>query len=624
MFTKEDKYLIRHYTLATLLEMQAWVRGLLENNSLLTQKFEKKNLKTLIWTFIQPVGGDLQTISSSEQLKYLYRYLKKLRTLLKSKALYFVAEPDYIDRDFIDDFARFYSKCMRNYPKKCLRVHFFDDEITDELIACALEDVCASSSNKGKYEELQKHYLGCVVFRPLARAFVGKTVLKVYPFRDGQYLERHYTCTKEYKVSLVGIPLTIEGLAFQQQDATVGACATTAIWCALHKAAPDAESYVPTPSQITESATRYNLAGGRAFPSGGLTMAQICEAIRAFGLEPEFMPIDGEDKLKAILHTYLSSYIPVIAAIYPYEVDESSYPDGKIHYRHTYDSGSGHAITFVGYKRDKSIDRKIYLPFLDTEEEDVITNKPSCGPKEIEEIARKTPKEKGAWFEWRAMDELYAHDDRFGPYVRVRFPDSKFLETHSLPDRTLGNIIISWDYNSAAIEPALVRYLIVPVYPKLRLNWKNIFEEAGDRLKDLDRILTHPREIIPKFPIGRVVLPTLEFLNIKFFFIRGKEYLFLLQKQFTKEGFPPSEIFRMSEFIRLPRQVGVCQVDRIDNVINSERKLKPFLDILFDTTESHLGKYIQGVVLKDPRLEALFDVIPLAFRIPSESVFTPF
>jgi len=75
-------------------------------------------------------------------------------------------------------------------------------------------------------------------------------------------------------------------LAWQQQDTGVGACATVGLWVALHSSAFDDHHAVPTTAQITRAAHDGAALGARMFPSNGLSMFQIMEAIKAQQLAP--------------------------------------------------------------------------------------------------------------------------------------------------------------------------------------------------------------------------------------------------------------------------------------------------------------------------------------------------
>ena len=122
-----------------------------------------------------------------------------------------------------------------------------------------------------------------------------------------------------------------------------------------------------TPAQITEAATRYYLPGGRALPSEGLTVNQLCEAIRASGLAPIVIPATSPEIDRAQLLGYMRSGLaPVLAA-------------------ETLSTREGHAVCAVGVKIG------------------------AVKPQTDMSLAYRD----GA----TALEGLYLHDDRLGPYA---------------------------------------------------------------------------------------------------------------------------------------------------------------------------------------------------------------
>jgi hypothetical protein len=56
--------------------------------------------------------------------KFHSEYFEHYFDALDAKTI--VIENGYIDRDYLDDYAGYYVRCFRNYPKTCTRLHFFD------------------------------------------------------------------------------------------------------------------------------------------------------------------------------------------------------------------------------------------------------------------------------------------------------------------------------------------------------------------------------------------------------------------------------------------------------------------------------------------------------------------
>jgi len=218
-------------------------------------------------------------LSPSRQLRYLYCYLRDL------DAQVVIAEPHYFDKDYLSEFAAFYSVSSRGYPNTCRRLHFFSGQVTRELF------VAAVSGKRAAITQLQQAYLGFCVVRPIPAAPLGCTVLAWYP--DIAPDTRRVTSpSREYHCHLAGLKLSVTGLAWQQQDSAVGACATVGLWSMLHASSFDNDHSAPTTAQITEAAHQTAVTGARVFPSNGLTIIQLLEAIKRYHMAPFVMSGD--------------------------------------------------------------------------------------------------------------------------------------------------------------------------------------------------------------------------------------------------------------------------------------------------------------------------------------------
>jgi hypothetical protein len=151
------------------------------------------------------------------QAEYLTRYLATLG------AESVIEEPHYFDRDYLAEFAAFYSASARGYPNRCRRLHFFRGNIGRTDLQRMAESAAARDP------ELDQRYLGFVVLRPIVSAPFGRTVLGWYPDKK-QDQPRITAPSRPYVSHLLGRDLSVTGLAWQQQDSAVGACATIALW----------------------------------------------------------------------------------------------------------------------------------------------------------------------------------------------------------------------------------------------------------------------------------------------------------------------------------------------------------------------------------------------------------
>jgi len=340
------------------------------------------------------------------QLVYLGQYLDRLgcKTV--------VIESHYIDRDYLNDFALFHARSLRGYPHFCQRMHFFDTPFDSDHFRNLVHQGNAGK-RKESQEYLQQGYLGYSVVRPLPGTPVGRTVLATLGATTAAGRKREFGAVRTYASHLAGFRLEIQGLAFQQQDQAVSACATTALWTSFHRVAPMEGLTLQTPAEVTEAASRYFLADGRALPSEGLTIDQISEAIRAAGLSPLVISSTTLIEDKGQLLGFLSSGLAPVLAIKSL-------------------NGMGHAVCSVGVKRG-----------------DV---QPRSDPK--------------LHYRDQATSVLgtYTHDDRLGPYA---FAD---LLPWTVGGRISTALMIKWpDKTPVPDEIWLLKALIVPVPLKLRL-----------------------------------------------------------------------------------------------------------------------------------------------------------
>ncbi len=225
-------------------------------------------------------------LSSSPPVDYLRCYLADLG------AGAVIEEPNYFDRDYLAELSACYSTSSRGYPNTCRRLHVFS---VDARHASALFNG-ALQGQPTALKKLQAAYLGFIVIRPLGATPLGRTVLRWYPEtrREAPRVKRP---ARIYHVHLAGLPLTVEGLAWQQQDSAVGACATVALWTMLHSSALDEHHAVPTTVEITRAAKAHWPLSHRIFPaSEGLVVEQLCHAIRAQGLQPSVL--DGDEQVE--------------------------------------------------------------------------------------------------------------------------------------------------------------------------------------------------------------------------------------------------------------------------------------------------------------------------------------
>lgn len=307
----------------------------------------------------------LNNLPETHQKQYLIQYLADLDVQST------VVEPSYFDKDYLDEFSVYYSRSSQCYVNICMRVHFFSGEpVSREQVRLA------ASGDINAQQSLQDRYCGFIVLRPIPIAPFGRTVLKLYPDRTPNQ-PRVTTPSRRYKANITGIELNVDGLAWQQQDTGVAACATVSLWTMLHSSAYDEHHSIPTTAQITQSA---QLFGRRPFPSTGLTIEQILEAVHKQNLNPIAVSGDLFDRPLPGLGRLFSKarFANNVAAFV-----RSGYPVLVVG---QYEGSSGHAICIGGF-RDRT---------------------PDAGEPGSLTMADKD------------IDYVYVHDDNRGPNIRFK------------------------------------------------------------------------------------------------------------------------------------------------------------------------------------------------------------
>ncbi|MBW3582296.1 MAG: hypothetical protein KY455_04270 [Euryarchaeota archaeon] len=325
-----------------------------------------------------------------------------------------VVEQDYVDRDYLVDFTAYYARCFFDYDRKCKRLHFFSGDFAAGDLEALLDGSMSPMPERfGKY-------LGFIVVKPLPVRFFGRTCLVTYPTDGG----RRFPSLRRYDVHLAGEPLSVESLAFQEQDRDVAACATAAIWSALHKTAKEFGFRIPTPSEITRMVDESSSTSQRNIPNNGLTVEQIRHAIKKTGLEAEIFSVPNLAALKTHIYAYHAFGLPVILG-YGLETNQ-----GELL--------GAHAVTVAGM----NLDTKGAAPTLTAQR----------------------------------IIKLYLHDDQAGPFSRATFGAGETLETQ-FPDPH--GPVLAKPRKVPGQQPSYT--VIVPVYPKIRIS----VTEAIDYLKDL-------------------------------------------------------------------------------------------------------------------------------------------
>lgn len=130
---------------------------------------------------VEPLNKALGFMGRSQQANYIKEYASEVG------ANKIVIENDYIDKDYLIDFQKFYSRSFGSKVSNTTRVHFFSGEQScDEF-----RELLISSHSTNTLQEL---YRGFVVVKPVYSKsgfpIIGRTVLSIYP-EDGEIIKEY-------------------------------------------------------------------------------------------------------------------------------------------------------------------------------------------------------------------------------------------------------------------------------------------------------------------------------------------------------------------------------------------------------------------------------------------------
>ncbi len=410
-------------------------------------KYNRDNGKDCIISVLEKYTNFLDDQSSqNKHFDYLQDYFKKIDVNVETV----VYEFDYIDKDYLEDYSRYYSKSFRSYNKRCIRLHFFkkyfDEEQFEDFITnfTTRKDVPEDVGN-----ELSSNYLGFVVLRPLPFTLFGRTCLRTYSTAKN----RSYPIVRKYITHLFGIELFIETLAYQEQDNAVSACATTALWSAFHGTGILFHHPIPSPYEITLNATEFITDYAKqTFPNEGLLPGQMSHAVKKQGLEPLMVDFINTSYLKAQVYAYLRCRIPIILGL---SLEEKITKDSSSEKRKKrvdeFKTYGKHAVAITGYSTNNYQQE---TPFIRIN----FSKKRDLNEEKIE---------KKLFLRSSYIDQIFVHDDQIGPFAKMNFPEKEDVSLIKTKWKQYGN-----QKKEIYAKPTM---LLIPLYHKIRIRFEKIF-----------------------------------------------------------------------------------------------------------------------------------------------------
>jgi hypothetical protein len=333
----------------------------------------------------------LSLMRETNVVLYLYGYLREYSGR-RDGAVTVVVECDYIDHEFLKEYAGFYSSGYAQLEKKTTRLHFFSGKISQPAFDKAL---VSGGQLRAKISE---RYLGFTVIRPKPQSFMGRTCLKIYPdmgSKSGSQSLRSYPVWSVYHVNLFGLELSIKSVAFHEKDNVVGVCATSALYSLLHGSRRVLGNVTYSGFEITQFARNAwthlpeAMEGGqvsRLYPNTGLTVEQVYHILTQVDLSPIAFATRKQrgdhGQTLGQIYAYLCLGLPVLAYVAMGHANGGRIP------------GATHVVTITGFSSDLTQDK----PFTLAVKED-------NGLFGLQLLSSY-------------ISKFYIHDDNIGPFSR--------------------------------------------------------------------------------------------------------------------------------------------------------------------------------------------------------------
>lgn len=467
----------------------------------------------------------LSTGQLPSQVRYLVSYLSS--PAINAQTI--VIEENYVDRHYLEEFIGYYATQLRKPESHATRLHFFSESVD---VANSILRINDQNAYRQIVAELQASYLGFVVMRPLPSAPIGRTILRHYSTPANA--NRCYgPPSVSHRVHLAGIELLIEGIPFQQQEEAVGACATTALWSSLARVMRTDGNRSITPVSVTNAAHQ-NRTKNIALPlEKGLSIEHVSNAIREFGYVPYVSKPDDDDIIPFLLELkcYVRSGIPPYVHV--------CINDKEDNYR------EDHALSIVGFRENDELE--------------------PVPPFHYQPL-------NGADFFSAGLSRLYAHDDRLGPYARLKIEyQTNFSGPLYCQFQPLAKGFDSFEREKIGIIRA-----IYPLYHKIRLTAKDLIKLAEHLVPFIKKTMRHAKN------------ETTDDLRIDTYFSLNGQYL---QDLFSFD-LPSTQLAAFLLDVRLSRYVGIIRAS-----IGKSR----WIDFICDTTD----------MLRDvPKFSPIIAIIP--------------
>ena len=205
----------------------------------------------------------------------------------------------YVDREYRDSYYMYYARKHSDYERFTMRIIIFDGDVMSEI-------------ENYHSDALQRCFIGSCVLRPLQVGAIGRSLISPR-YILCQKGKDYYIRTSTYRISPLGISLTVEAFPYMMQDGETVTCAeVTLVNLFDYFSAQYTDYRYLCPSEIQKIVSRHSFE--RSLPSRGLNYEMLSKVLSDQGFEPKLYMSKQKRAtwdIRRCLSRYVESGIPV-------------------------------------------------------------------------------------------------------------------------------------------------------------------------------------------------------------------------------------------------------------------------------------------------------------------------
>lgn len=226
----------------------------------------------------------LQTPEVFRNNPYTQKWIEALKLRVGLKCTSLLLEYPYYDSEYLSSYYQYYIKKFRDYGKASCRIHF----------------IC------------KNEYLGYMTLSPTVHYInFSKSYLSPKLFLE----TKAFLMLSQFEANLFGVNVGVHAFPWMNQQRDFCTCAHVAAWSIMKFYGNEHSGYGDVTIGALVESVPENLS--RKLPSKGLTLQQMADIFRKFGITPLILKKEESNQNEFIreMFCYIESGIPIVAAI---------------------------------------------------------------------------------------------------------------------------------------------------------------------------------------------------------------------------------------------------------------------------------------------------------------------